>query len=185
MKKINTYITERLKISSELNKKYCPKTKKELQDIIKDLLERDGKNANLNNIYTGDITDMSNLFHEINSSTALRICNINISDWDVSQCEDISSMFDGCKEFNCDLSRWDVSNVRDMYNTFRDCKKFNSDISQWDVSNVTNMGQLFRGCESFNCDLSHWNVKHVYNIYAMFDGCESLKNTPPWYKLLC
>ena len=43
---------------------------------------------------------------------------------------------------NGDISNWDVSNVEDMecmfYNT-----KFNGDISNWDVSNVKDMDDMF------------------------------------------
>ena len=44
--------------------------------------------------------------------------------------------------FNGYISNWDVSNVDDMKCMFLH-SKFNGDISKWDVSNVINMSSLF------------------------------------------
>ena len=44
--------------------------------------------------------------------------------------------------FNGDISEWDVSNVKDMTSMFDD-SNFNGDISNWDVSNVKYMGYMF------------------------------------------
>ena len=41
-------------------------------------------------------------------------------------------------KFNGDISNWDVSNVEDMYCMFFG-SEFNGDISNWDVSKVENM----------------------------------------------
>ena len=67
MKHINTYITEYIVkkkldkfIDSEDRYDYCPNTKEELIDNIKELFDK-GEN-NLNCIDTSNITDMSNLF---------------------------------------------------------------------------------------------------------------------------
>lgn len=181
MKQINEYITERLKISSNIETKYHPKDKNELQNIIIEILENDGRNANLNNIDTSQIMDMTRVFSDINRDTPLRICNIDISYWDVSNVKLMDYMFSGCKEFNCDLSHWNVSQVTNMFDMFRDCNKFNCDLSKWDVSSCKNMAELFCGCYAFNSDLSKWNTKKVWNMYRMFDYCESMKELPQWY----
>lgn len=44
--------------------------------------------------------------------------------------------------FNGDISSWDVSNVEDMYSMFRG-SDFNGDISKWDVSSVRDMRNMF------------------------------------------
>ena len=48
-------------------------------------------------------------------------------------------------EFNGDISNWDVSNVEDMDFMFSESKFTgeNGDISKWDVSNVKNMKYMF------------------------------------------
>ena len=79
MKTLQNYITEKILINknSKLAYNYYPKTKDELQDIIKQKIESEGNECNLNDIYTGNITNMSNLF--LNSDF-----NGDISNWDVS-----------------------------------------------------------------------------------------------------
>ena len=45
-------------------------------------------------------------------------------------------------QFNQNISNWDVSNVENMCYMFYN-SKFNRDISNWDVSNVENMEYMF------------------------------------------
>ena len=49
-------------------------------------------------------------------------------------------------EFNGDISNWNVSNVEDMSYMFMGSKFTgeNGDISQWDVSNVKDMRYMFQ-----------------------------------------
>ena len=64
MKTLQNYITEKILINknSKIRYIYHPKTKDELKDIIKQKIESEGNECNLNDIYTGNITNMSNLF---------------------------------------------------------------------------------------------------------------------------
>ena len=66
-------------------------------------------------------------------------------------------MFYGCKNFNSNISEWNVSNVENMAYMFRGCKKVNSDMSNWDVSNVQtmNMINMFLEC----CIPEHYKPK--------------------------
>ena len=171
MRQIKEYITERLKISSDLtrnNYKYFPKTKDELVQILEELLKERGPNADLNDIDTSKIKDMHSLFSYID----VKIRNIDISQWNVSNVESMSDMFFGCEEFNCDLSQWDVSSCKNMYGMFYFCKKFDSDLSQWDVSNVEDLGAMFAYCENFNSNISRWNVSRCENMANMFIKCK-------------
>ena len=160
---------------------YFPKTKAELITKIKEIMDTNDDNdpddntANLNVIYTGNITDMSNLF----SANDLRSFNGNISEWDVSNVTNMSSMFKN-SSFNGDISDWDVSNVINMSEMFRDNKIFNGDISEWKTEKVTNMNRMFDGGYSandterrdratvFNQDISGWDVSKVTNMVGMF-----------------
>ena len=65
-----------------------PETKKELRKIILDTIEKEGDDCDLNFIDTSRIIDMSYLF-------------------------------DGMEDFNGDISQWNVSNVEDMSYMFR------------------------------------------------------------------
>ena len=197
MKSLNQFIIE------SITKNKSPKNKKELISNIKELI---GKGVtDLNCIDTSKITDMSYLFDRELS----KIKNINISNWDVSNVEnmhsmfiycenfegkglenwdvsnvkDMGHMFDGCKRFDCDLSGWNVSNVKKMGDMFANCENFKGKgLENWDVSNVTDMYRMFFNCKNFNCNLSKWNVSNVENMFYLFDNCTSLKNTPRWYK---
>ena len=155
MKKITTYINERLQLGKKLSKTqqyiYFPKTRKELLQLINDITENHENNdiINLNMIDTSKIDDMSTLFER----------NTN----------------------NYDISEWDVSNVTDMSYMFYKCKNFNSDLSKWDVSNVTNMSGMFYD-SGFNGDISQWNVSNVKQWPYIFYLCPLEKNPPKWYE---
>ena len=142
MKQINKYIVERLHINKDIGKQsnhynYHPKTKYELKELVDQLIKERGNKANLNDIDTSEITDMSELFY--NSDF-----NGDISEWDVSNVESMDNMFYKSKftSENGDISNWDVSNVKDMMYMFCN-SKFDGDISQWDVSNVEYMRSMF------------------------------------------
>ena len=51
------------------------------------------------------------------------------------------SMF-AYSKFNGDISKWDVSKVENMSSMFY-YSSFTGDISKWDVSNTKNMGGMF------------------------------------------
>ena len=162
------------KANNKTNYTVQPKNKNELSDIITNAFKI--KQYDLNFIDTSKITDMSELFINIDNH------NFDVSKWDVSNVTDMRFMFSGCDRFDCDLSNWDVSNVTDMNSMFAFCKNFNCDLSRWDVSNVTCMYRMFFCCENFgiNCFKS-WDVSNVTDMASMFYGCNKL-TIPSWYK---
>ena len=151
MKQINYYILEhfensnfsileRLHINKDIGNRhynYHPKTKDELKELIDKLINERGKDTDLNDIDTSEITDMSYMFKE-------SYFNGDISNWDVSNVKDMSGMFLDSK-FNGDISEWDVSNVTNMAYMFYG-SKFNGDISEWDVSKVKYTNYMFDRC---------------------------------------
>ena len=143
MKSLAEYIQEKLVIRKNKTPdyKYFPKTKLELEGIIRKRIKEEGNNVDLNDIDTSKITDMSKLFPGFSSDF-----NGDISEWDVSKVENMSFMFLGCQSFNQDISNWDVSNVTNMRSMFYSCKDFNQDISQWDVSKVKDIRCIFDYC---------------------------------------
>ena len=159
MKSLNQYVKECIQknkpdtfIVSENNNKYCPKTKDELTDIIKELTNKGI--TDLNCIDTSKITDMRGLF----ATELSEIDNIDISKWDVSNVTNMASMFGGCESFE------------------------GKGLENWDVSNVISMKYMFQNCENFKAkDLDKWNVSNVKNMEYMFDNCMKLKKIPSWY----
>ena len=148
------------KANNKTNYTVQPKTKDELMYIITSTFKI--KQYDLNFIDTSKITDMSELFININH-------NFDVSKWDVSNVTNMSSMFYYCKNFDCDLSNWDVSNVTNMSGMFNSCFVFTGKgLENWDVSNVVDMSYMFCDCEDFNCDLSKWNVSKVIDMSNLF-----------------
>ena len=89
MKQINKYIQERLHINKDTGNhsyNYHPKTRDELKELVDQLIKERGNDANLNDIDTSEITDMTELFYESSF-------NGDISNWDVSNVKDMSYMF--------------------------------------------------------------------------------------------
>lgn len=156
MKNLKDIIQEKLKVNSQtkINQyEYYPKNKEELDKIIKKLIEERGQEANLNDISTSKITDMSELFE-------LSHFNGDISQWDVSNVKTMKRMFIR-SEFNGDISNWDVSNVEDMDGMFA-WSKFNcsnGDISNWEPSKDVTTRNMFVGTPN-----------------------QKWKNTPKWLK---
>ena len=216
MKNLSDYVFEKFQVSKDNIKihtyAYHPKDKDELIECIKEKIEKEGlgtkdKPLNLNDIDTSEITDMSYLF-DISEGKLTKLSdngNFDISNWDVSNVEDMQYMFWGSR-FNGDLYDWDVSRVTNMKAIFN-TSKFDGDISNWDVSNVENMEYMF-GYSQFtgkNGNISNWNVSRVTNMSCMFrmtkfngnisdwkvnsifmknifDGCPLQNNPPKWYK---
>ena len=174
MKSLTNYIQEKLVIKKS-KYKYFPQTKKELQDIIKQRIEQEGNEVDLNDIDVSKITDMSYLFDDT-------YFNGDISNWDVSNVTNMRRMFFYCKEFNKDISLWDVSNVTNMSGMFKYCEAFNQDISNWDVSNVTDMSAMFRECKAFNQDISNWDISNVKYMYNIFLDCNINYKYKPKFK---
>ena len=199
MKTLQQHINEKLIIdrNTEIKEyKYHPKTKDELKRLIERLVEERGYEADLNDIDTSEVNNMSYLFYYVKDFVG------DISGWDVSNVTDMTRMFYECKNFNCDLSAWDVSKVLYMEGMFENCKKFegkglknwktkclidtkrmfkecikfNEDISGWDMSDVHTIIEMFYNCENFDKDISGWNLESVQEIQGVFFKC--LKLTP-------
>ena len=154
--------------------KYAPKTKVELQELIKN------ESINLGDIDVSGITDMSNLFYEDEDYNEIKRKDFSgIESWDVSNVTDMSGMFFWCKSFNKPIGNWNVSNVTNMSYMFYLCEAFNQSLENWNVSNVTDMSYMFNWCSAFNQSLGNWNVSNVTDMSGMFDGCNC--DIPSWY----
>lgn len=85
--------------------------------------------------------------------------------WDVSNVQDMSSMFEENRAFQgVGLYRWDVSAVKNMSAMFRYATNFNEPISFWDVTSAKDISQMFLGATAFDQDLSAWIQKLPGNL---------------------
>ena len=168
-KSIKKYLNENL-----IKYKYYPKNFNELRNLLKNLLEERGPDADLNDIDVSNITSFYNKQKDIWLFYDLDPHNINISQWDVSNVKNMFGTFFECKNFNGQgLENWNVSNVKNMDFMFAWCKKFTGQgLENWNVSNVKTMNNMFTKCKKFNCDLSNWDVSNVRSTQSMFYGCE-------------
>ena len=92
MKDLKEHILEGLKIgaNTKVNTyKYHPKDKNELNILINNLIKERGLNADLNDIDTSAVTNMSTLF-------GYSKFNGDISKWDVSNVKNMNKMFNEC-----------------------------------------------------------------------------------------
>ena len=96
MKNLKDIIIEKLNVKNINIQKYTcqPKTREELRKILEKRL-KENENADLNDINVSEITDMSDLFKNLDPHA------INISKWDMSNVTNTSFMFFFCKNFNC------------------------------------------------------------------------------------
>lgn len=180
MKDFTVYINEKLKITKNILKQYKynyrPSTKDELSALIEQLIEERGNEADLNDINTSKITDMSWLF---DSSKF----NGDISGWDVSAVENMEGMF-AKSEFtgeNGDISDWNVSSVENMQGMFK-VSKFNGDISKWKVRKVKNMSNMFywSNFTGENGSISGWDVSNVSTMIYMFEKSKFNGDISKW-----
>ncbi|MCL6294525.1 BspA family leucine-rich repeat surface protein [Jejuia spongiicola] len=122
------------------------------------------------NIENWDVSNVENMSQLFNENNSF---NRDISSWNVSKVTNMSEMFAFASAFNQDLSNWNVSNVTDMTAMFAFVSTFNQDIGNWNVSSVTNMSEMFTEAYTFNQDLSNWDVSNVTGMSDMFANASS------------
>ena len=133
-------------------------------DLLYSIIREDG---DLTKVVTSKVTDMNNLFLNLNPNDNISITQ-SINSWDVSHVTNMSFMFfGGDLFFNQDISSWDVSSVINMEGMFSFSTTFNQDISSWDVSNVTEMSRMFYSTV-FNQDIGSWDVSNATSMSGMF-----------------
>ena len=93
MKKLREYIT--IDESSEYNLR--PTNKKELKELIDQLIDERGPNCDLNDIDVSKVTDMSYMFADSEFDG-------DISEWDVSRVKRMDYMF-AWSQFKGDISK--------------------------------------------------------------------------------
>ena len=198
MKTLTKYLNEKLIIFPSqvdeklvINKDYhydviAPKSFNELRNIIEDRYDKFGagtkrKPINFNDIDVSEITTFQELFKYTDFKY------IDISDWDVSNVEDMRNMFFKCEHLQSvgDLYDWNVSNVKYMSRMFYYCKQLKSvgDLSNWNVSDAEDISTMFENCEQLKSvgDLSNWNMQNVKGMRTMFDN-SGITNIPKWHK---
>ncbi|ARE60365.1 mucin-binding protein [Limosilactobacillus reuteri] len=123
-------------------------------------------NADLSNLDTRNITDMSYLF---NSSKGLKTIG-DLSQWDTSHVNKMGFMFSGTSMLQTagSIGQWDTSNVTSMWGMFNESSINTKGIGQWNTSNVTDMSWMFQNYKGMWGELSSWDVSNVKDMHGMF-----------------
>lgn len=102
-----------------------------------------------------------------------------LENWDVSNINDMSYAFSGCKSLIADFSYWDVSNVSHMQYAFKECESLDCDLSSWatKVSRVLDMSYAFYKCKNLHCDLSGWKLSKFVGTNKAFGACPKMTPT--------
>ena len=123
-------------------------------------------------------TNISGMFIFCNN---LGTSTTNINNWDTSNVNSMSQMFQGATLFNENINSWNVGNVIDFGAMFYQASSFNQNLNSWNVSNVTNMNQMFQGASSFNGNITSWNVSSCIQMAQMFAQATSFnQNIGSW-----
>jgi len=91
-----------------------------------------------------------------------------MSEWDVSQVQNMRGLFINNRNGIPPLAKWDTSSVTDMQSMFEN-SDFNEDIRHWDVRKVDNFNFMFRGNEDFAVSLTEWEI-HASANAETFSG---------------
>ena len=154
--------------------KYHPKSHIELISLLKTLLDERGPNADLNDIDTSNVRDMSTLFPTVDKD----IHKNNISEWNVINVTNMDTMFYNTDITTLDLSKWNVRKVESMRGMFFKCKYLQNtgNLNDWKVDKVEDMSFMFNDCKNLRNigDISSWDIDNKNMEYA-FAGTEKLK----------
>lgn len=119
--------------------------------------------------------DCMSWFLECNNLTKIN----NLENLYTSECEDMTSMFEGCSKLtDLDLSGFETEKVDSMESMFKNCSSLQKlDLSGFDTTKVNNMDEMFNGCTSLTLlDISNFDTKEVNSMKKMFYNCGNTRD---------
>ena len=102
---------------------------------------------------------------------------LDLSSFDTTRVESMSSMFSGCSTLTAlELSSFDTTSVRKMYSMFQGCSSLKAlDLSSFNGRAVVNMEEMFADCTALtHLDLSYFYPKKVKVLKGVFFNCREL-----------
>lgn len=185
-KPLKEFIFERLKLNKDTNIlkfDYLPKTRSQLISTINEKIRKLKKGEtilNLNDIDTSEITDMSQLFVEVDFNYN-QIHKIILDKWIVNNVTNMTSMFLGKSDLEeIDITNWKTSKLTSTKYMFCNCQVLKNigQLDNWNVSNINNFYGMFANCKQLHVigDISNWQVSQTADFSGMFKGCKGLYN---------
>ncbi len=127
-------------------------------------------NLKLNADDVPDLSQVTQLSSMFEGCTNFEDLKDTIGSWDVSTIERIDSMFTACSIFNEDISGWAFTNLIRTDSAFEETFLFNQNISNWNMATVTDMAYMFYDAEAFNQPIGNWTLGKVEYMTGMFSG---------------
>ena len=148
-------------------------------------------NQNLNSWDVSGVRNMADMFRDASSfnNGDPRGVSENPLTFDVSNVEDTSDMFNSAIAFNQNISNWNLSQCNNFSFMFLKAEDFNNGdppgqsnkpIRWLLAANVAkNLSGMFCKAEKFNQDISNWRLAEVKYMNNIFDGARSFNNGDP------
>lgn len=163
---------------------------------IADVYFRDMTADGANNVLKGNtsIVSVSGMGPFIANSTNLKSLfancynmeHIDVSDWDVSKCDNLQTVFSYCGKVSTidGIGDMDVSNTTTLTAMFQGigssaATPFSIDISNWKIKNGATITGLFNQGTNIKSvgNLYNWNTSGATSFQQMFNHCEILEST--------
>jgi hypothetical protein len=122
---------------------------------------------------TGNIVSMASTFRSYSGNPK------SVAAWDVGSVTNFRGMFKH-SQLDADLSGWNTSSAEDMSSVFAYTENFNSDLSKWSMGNVKQFAFMFAFSLSFNANLTAWDMSNAESIFHMFRGASSFEGLLCW-----
>ena len=119
--------------------------------------------------WNANVSNVQDMQSMFNGASAF---NQPLNTWVTTSLTNTTEMFVGATSFNQPLNLWDMTNVTDLNGMFAGATDFNASLDGW-VFATTQLSGLFSGATSFNQSLDSWDVSNIVNMNGLFDGATS------------